>query len=153
MYSNATILAAVLNKVLQPLIVTFANSKMQSTAFVQGAENWVRATGLVSGNWSIMSELSPLIQPITGSIVQPMLTKYLANVPDDAIPAMAHNFIDEAIKVGELTILEGYITFEKADLSEIKRLLNINLPHKTGAEGYIVKTEAEDEPIEMEEVA
>ncbi len=140
MATNAQILSALLNHFVQPIITTLAGSKLQSMGVFQGIENKIRSTGWVSGNWSMMGELAPFIQPITGSIVEPMLNQYLSQIPNEAIPALAHNVVDKAIENGELSIFEGFITFESAELNELKRLLNINMPITIQESGYVIKT-------------
>lgn len=142
-YTNSQILAAVLNKWLQPVVLQLSKAKMASFPFVQTIENKVKHIGFVSPNWSLTQELAPMIEPITNSIVQPMLNKYLANVPDEAIPAMAHGIIDKALAAGKLELMEGKLIFEKDDLTELKMLLNYNLPLKE-TEGYKVITSQEE---------
>lgn len=138
-YTNSQILSAVLNKWLQPVVLQLSQAKMSSFPFIQAIENKVKNIGFVSPNWSITQELSPLIEPITNSIVQPMLNRYLANVPDEAIPAMAHGIIDKAMANGSLELMEGKVIFDKEDLVELKKLLDYNLPlDKT--EPYRVRT-------------
>lgn len=138
-YTNAQILSAVLNRWLQPVVLQLSQAKMQSFGFVQAIENKVKSTGWVSPNWNLTKELSPIIEPITNSIVQPMLNKYLSNVPDEAIPAMAHGIVDKAMADGQLELMEGKFVFEKEDLQELKNLLNYNLPLPQET-GYVVKT-------------
>lgn len=138
-YTNSQILSAVLNKWMQPVVKQLAESKMQSFSFVQAIENKVRSTGWVSPNWSLTRELSPMLEPLTNSLVQPMLNKYLSNVPDEAIPAMAHGIVDKAISDGKLELMEGKLIFDREDLEELKKLLNYNLPLQD-KEDYVVKT-------------
>lgn len=138
-YTNSQILSAVLNKWMQPVVRQLAESKMQSFSFVQAIENKVRSTGWVSPNWSLTRELSPMLEPLTNSLVQPMLNKYLSNVPDEAIPAMAHGIVDKAISDGKLELMEGKLIFDREDLEELKKLLNYNLPLQD-KEDYVVKT-------------
>lgn len=142
-YTNAQILAAVMNKWLQPVVLQFSQMKMSSFPFVQALETKMKNTGWVSPNWSLTRELAPMIEPITNSIVQPMLNRYLANVPDEAIPAMAHGIIDSAMANGKLELMEGKLIFDKEDLTELKNLLNYNLPLKE-TEEYKVKTSSSD---------
>lgn len=142
-YTNSQILSAVLNKWLQPVVIQLSQAKLASFPFVQAIENKVKNIGFVSPNWSLTQELSPLIEPITNSIVQPMLGKYLANVPDDAIPAMAHGIVDKALANGKLELMEGKLIFDKEDLTELKKLLEYNLPLKQEVE-YHVKTTPEE---------
>ena len=140
MYTNAQILSAVINKWSQPLIKTLLGSKVQSLGFIQALENKVRSMGWVSPNWSMMAELSPIMEGVTGSIMTPVLNKYLSMVDDASIPQMAHDIVDEALKQGKLSILEGKVELETEDLIELKNLLNYNLPIKEG-QTYKVITE------------
>ena len=140
MYRNADILSAVLNKWAQPLIGTFINSHVQSIPFVQGIQNKIRSMGWVSPNWSLFTELSPLMESVTGNIVAPMISKYVSQIDDASIPKMAHGIVDNAIKNGELSLFEGKVVFEESDLKQLKRLLELNLPYNP-AEDIIIKTE------------
>lgn len=76
-------------------------------------------------------------------MMEPFLTKYISNIPDEAIPSTAHAIVDKAISDGELKILDGYITLEEDDLNRLKNLLNWNLPIKEDY-SYKVKTSQED---------
>lgn len=78
------------------------------------------------------------MEPITRGMVQPMLEGYLKNVPDEAIPEIAHGVVDKALEKGELSFFEGKITFDREDLEELKKLLNYNLPIRKNEE-YEVK--------------
>lgn len=140
MYTNAQILSAVINKWSQPLIKALLGSKVQSIGFIQALENRVKSSGWVSPNWSMIAELSPIMESVTGSIMTPVLNKYLSMVDDASIPQMAHDIVDEALKQGKLSILEGKIELETEDLIELKNLLNYNLPIKEG-QTYKVITE------------
>lgn len=146
-YTNSQILSAVLNKWLQPVVLQFSQMKMAAFPFVQAIENKVKSIGFVSPNWSLTQELSPMIEPITNSIVQPMLNRYLANIPDEAIPAMAHGVVDKAIANGKLELMEGKLIFDKEDLDKLKKLLDYNLPLKN-AEEYTVRTSAYEDKTE-----
>ena len=130
MFSNAQILSAVLNKWAQPLIKTLLSGKFQSIGFVQGIENKVRSMGWVSPNWSLTAELSPIMEGVTGSIITPVLNKYLSSLEDASIPQMAHDIVDNALKNGKIELLEGKIIIEREDLENLKKLLNYNLPFK-----------------------
>ena len=140
MFTNAQILSAVLNKWAQPFIKTILSSKVNSIGFLQNIETKIRATGWVAPNWQLMQDLSPMIDSITGSIVTPMLTKYISQLDDASIPQMAHNIVDDALKNGSLSLFDGKIVFEQDDLQELKKLLNCNLPIKA-EDVYQVRTE------------
>ena len=140
MVTNAKILSAVLNKWAQPLIGAFIGGNIQSIPFVQGLQNKIRSMGWVSPNWSILSEISPLMESVTGSIIAPMLGQYLSMMNDEDIPKMAHSFVNEALKNKELSLFEGKVVFEEADLRNLKRLLELNLPYNP-EDDVIIKTE------------
>lgn len=144
-YSNSQILSAVLTRFLQPVIQMYGGDKFASLPAIKLIENKVKSMGIVSGNWSLMKELSPLVENVSEKLVTPILNNYLSKMDDVQLPYIAHSIVDSALKNGELSLLEGTIEIEEADLKELKRLLNINLPLKT-EDVYIVK-EAE----EMEE--
>lgn len=147
-YTNSQILAAVLNKWLQPVVLQFSQAKMASFPMVQAIENKIKSTGWVNPNWNLTSELSPMIQPITNSILQPVLNRYLVNVPDESIPAMAHGIIDQAIANGQLELMDGKLVFEREDLEELKKLLNYNLPLKHEQEYKVITSPQEAQQTE-----
>lgn len=140
MVTNAKILSAVLNKWAQPLIGAFIGGNIQNIPFVQGLQNKIRSMGWVSPNWSILSEISPLMESVTGSIIAPMLGQYLSRINDEDIPKMAHSIVNEALKNKELSLFEGKVVFEEADLRSLKRLLELNLPYNP-EDDVIIKTE------------
>ena len=139
-YTNAQILAAVINHWAAPLITSIIESNISTMPFVANIENKVRSTGWVSQNWSITKELSPLMGNMSSAIVEPILAQYIGNMPDAAIPNVAHTFVDNALKDGKLELMEGKVTFEQEDLEQLKRLLNLNLP-STAGQSYEVKVE------------
>ena len=147
-YTNAQILSAVLNRWLQPVVQQLAGQRLASLPLFAGIENKIRSTGWVRPTWSLAAELAPFMQEITGTMVEPLLGQYLSKVPDEAIPSMAHSITDKAIAEGVLSLFDGNVTFEAADLQELKKLLEYNLPLKADGR-YKVKTEAEPdfEPV------
>jgi hypothetical protein len=140
MYTNSQILAAVVSQWLQPLIGSVVAGKVGNIPMLGAAENWVKNLGIVSPNYSIMRDLMPIIGGASDVIIVPMLNKYLSMMDDASLPAMAHGIVDQAIENGELSLAEGYLTFEEPDLKRLKRLLELNLPLPAEV-GYIVKTE------------
>lgn len=140
MYTNSQILAAVVSQWMQPLIGSFVGSKIGNIPMLGAAENWVKNLGIVSPNYSIIKDLMPIIGGASDVIVVPMLNKYLSMMDDASLPAMAHGIVDKAIENGELSLAEGFVTFEEPDLKRLKRLLELNLPLPAEV-GYIVKTE------------
>lgn len=127
-YSNRQILAAVLNKWAQPALRQLAGQRLSSLPFMANIEAKIKQTGWVSPMWNLGGEISPLVQGLSSSIVEPLLVKYLQGVPDDALPQLAHGIVNDAIKNGGLTLFEGTVEFEVEDLEELKKLLRYNLP-------------------------
>ena len=140
MITNARILGAVLNKWAQPLVASFIGANIQNVPFVQGLQNKVRSMGWVSPNWSFMSELSPLMESVTGNIIAPMIERYVSGMDDASIPKVAHSIVDDALKHGELSLFEGKVVFERSDLEQLKRLLVLNMPLNPDDE-VTIKTE------------
>lgn len=140
MWSNRQILAAVLNKWLQPAIIQVASGKLSKLPFVGNIEAKIKSLGWVSPMWSMGSEIAPLFNGLSSSLVEPIIAKYLQGIPDEAIPQMAHSFVNDAIKNGGLNLFEGNVVFEVEDLEELRTLLRYNLPI-TENETYQVKTE------------
>lgn len=128
MINNAYKLSAVLTQWINPVMQQFAAGRMASLPFVQLIENKVKSSGWVSPAWSLASEISPLLNNVSCALVQPLLQRYISSVPDEQLPKMAHSIVDEAIKQGSLSLMEGRVVFEKEDLEELKQLLNYNLP-------------------------
>ena len=144
MYSNAQKLAAVLNKWAQPAIQGLLGTRLGQLPFIANIDAKLRSTGWVSPMWSISKEISPLLDGLASSLVEPMLARYLQGIPDEAIPELAHKVVEDAIRNGGLSLFEGKVEFETDDLEELRTLLRYNLPvpEKTGS--YEVLTE---EPI------
>ena len=140
MYTNRQILAAVLNKWLQPALQQMASTKLMQLPFLANIEAKVRSTGWVSPMWSMANEVAPLLGGVTTQLVEPMISQYLQGIPDQAIPKMAHQLVENAIAQGQLTLFEGNVVFELCDLEELQKLLKYNLPIKE-EECYQVKTE------------
>ena len=140
MYSHAQILAAVVSQWMQPLLGDIVASKVGNVPFLGAAENWVKNLGIVSPNYSIMRDLSPIIGGLSEVMITPVLNRYLSAVDDKALPAMAHGIVDKAIENGEMSLAEGFLIIEEPDLRRLKRLLELNLPLQK-EDCYIVKTE------------
>ena len=141
MYSNAEILSAVLVKWSQPAIQSLLSGRLSSLPMIAGLENKVKSTGWVSPMWSLAGELSPITENLSTRVITPILSNYLSRVPDNMIPAMAHEIVDSAIKGGNLSLFEGKVEFEKEDLEELKMLLKYNLPIAENGKDYEVITQ------------
>ena len=140
MYTNRQILAAVLNKWMQPALQQLAGAKLMRLPFLANIEAKVKSTGWVSPMWSMANEVTPLLGGVVSQVVEPMIAEYLKGIPDQAIPKMAHQLVENAMKQGQLTLFEGNVVFELCDLEELHKLLKYNLPI-TENECYQVKTE------------
>ena len=140
MYSNAQILSAVLVKWLEPAITQFGGGKIMSIPALSAIQNKIRSTGWVSQNWSMINELSPIVNKVGGMIVEPIITNMVSKYPDSDLPRIAHGIVDAAIENNGLTIFEGNISFDTDDLRKLKRLLDYNMP-VSDASGYVVKTQ------------
>jgi hypothetical protein len=132
MASNAQILAAIVNKWAQPMMAPFLSSWVEGMPAVAAIQNKVRSMGWVSPNWSLMAELSPLVEGASGSliapIIAPIIAQYLSGLDDSSIPQMAHGIVDAALEKGELRLMDGKVIIERSDLDHLKRLLDNNLP-------------------------
>lgn len=143
MWSNRQILAAVLNKWLQPALSQMASTKLMQLPFLANIEAKVKSTGWVSPMWSMANEVAPLLGGVTTQLVEPMISQYLQGIPDQAIPKMAHQLVENAMKQGQLSLFEGNVVFELCDLEELQKLLKYNLPIKE-EECYKVKLNEEE---------
>ena len=133
-YKNSQILAAVVSEWARPAISQIAAGNLM----LQSLQATIGSMGLVSGNYSLQADIEPMIQPVVNALVTPMLAKYFGNIPEESIPQMAHDVVEQLRYKGPLSILEGVITFDEEDLDELADLLQKNLPvEKT--QGYQVK--------------
>ena len=139
MYSNVEILSAVIAKWIQPLITSIATANMSKMPFIGNIEAKIKASGWVSPNWNIANELSPFMPSVSQALIKPALLNALSGVSDDQVPAFAYGIVDTAIEKGSLEILDGNVKFDKNDLLQLRRLLELNLPLPT--ESYKVKEE------------
>ena len=146
-YTNAQILSAVLSNFLEPLvnpiITQLANNGIGNMPAVRMIENKIKSWGIVNPNWTLANELTPFTDIVFGKVISPMINKYVSQLPDEAIPKMAHGIVDKAISNGEMSILDGYITLDIDDLKRLKNLLNWNLPLDNTEEYTVITSETE----------
>lgn len=139
MHSNREILGAVLARWLEPVASgLFSNKLLAGMPVVQAIDAKIKSTGWVSQNWSIASEIEPLVGGAASAFVAPMLTEMMAGVPDEAIPEMARSTVSRALQMGELSLFEGKVTFDRNDLQRLERLIELNLP-ASDPDAYQVK--------------
>lgn len=145
MYSNREILAAVLAQWVQPAIQSIASSKMMQLPFFANMEAKIKSTGWVSPMWNMGGELAPLLGGISQQLVEPMLNAYLGNIPDEAIPGLAHTVVENAISNNGISLFEGNVVFEREDLEELRKLLRYNLPKVEAKRYEVIKEQKEEE--------
>lgn len=127
MATNAQIMAAIVNKVAQPIVMAYMNELLGANGFVQMLENKVKSMGIVSPQWRIINELAPFGEVISGAMVVPFLTSLMQGV-DEQLPMLARDFIRKAKEQGSISLLEGKIILDKHDINEMERLIENNLP-------------------------
>jgi hypothetical protein len=127
MATNSQIMAAIVNKVAQPIVMMYMSELLATNGFVQMAENKVRNMGIVSPQWRLVNELAPFGEVISGAMVVPFLSSLMSGV-DDQIPALARDFIKAAKAKGQVSLLEGKILLDAHDIAEMERLIENNLP-------------------------
>lgn len=127
MATNAQIMAAIVNKVAQPIVMAYMNELLGTNAVVQMLENKVKSMGIVSPQWKIINELAPFGEVISGAMVVPFLSQLMDGV-EEQIPMLARDFIKTAREQGQISLLEGKILLDKYDIDLMERLIESNLP-------------------------
>ena len=127
MATNAQIMAAIVNKVAQPIVMMYMNELLVTNAVVQMLENKVKSMGIVSPQWKIINELAPFGEVISGAMVVPFLSQLMDGV-EEQIPMLARDFIKTAREQGQISLLEGKILLDKHDIDLMERLIESNLP-------------------------
>lgn len=137
--TNAQILSAVILKWGEPILPAVINTAISGySAKLLPVEKFLKNWGLAPEQWSIGAELNNLIGIGGTNVFRPYVDSFFSRLPDSAIPAIAHNYVDQAIKTGSLPLFGGRITFDKEDLVELKKYLECNLPYNSQEE-YVVK--------------
>lgn len=140
--TNKEILTAVLFEWLKPVIPAIMGNKIANNQVVGMFENWIKNTGIAPANWSIMQDITPLIQRAEYNIIMPFIMRKLDKMPDEYIPQMAHGIVDSAISNGSLNLFGGYVKFSESDLKELKSYLDCNLPYTSTNLYKVIKPEA-----------
>lgn len=125
---------------MQPALAQLAGAKLMRLPFLANIEAKIKSTGWVSPMWSMANEVTPLLGGVVTQVVEPIIADYLQGIPEQAIPKMAHQLVENAMKQGQLSLFEGNVVFELCDLEELHKLLKYNLPI-VEEECYNVKTE------------
>lgn len=127
-YTNSQKLAAVVSEWARPAVSQIAACNLMRLPVLQSLQATIGSLGLVSGDYSLQTDIAPLIQPVVNALAAPMLSRYFDNIPDERIPQVAHDIVEQLRFKGPLSILEGTITFEEEDIDELADLLDKNLP-------------------------
>ena len=127
-YKNSQILAAVVSEWARPAISQIAAGNLMRLPMLQSLQATISSLGIVSGNYALQKDIEPLIQPIVNSLITPMLARYFGQIPEESIPQMAHDIVEKMRNNGQVSVLEGMVTFDEEDITELSDLLDKNLP-------------------------
>ena len=127
-YKNSQILAAVVSEWARPAISQLAAGNLMRLPMLQSLQATISSLGIVSGSYALQKDIEPLIQPIVNSLITPMLARYFGQIPEESIPQMAHDIVEKMRNNGPVSVLEGMVTFDEEDITELSDLLDKNLP-------------------------
>ena len=127
-YKNSQILAAVVSEWARPAISQIAAGNLMRLPMLQSMQATISSLGIVSGSYALQKDIEPLIQPIVNSLITPMLARYFGQIPEESIPQMAHDIVEKMRNNGPVSVLEGMVTFDEEDITELSDLLDKNLP-------------------------
>lgn len=129
MWTNAQKLAAVVTEWARPAVLQIASGKLTQLPMFNSLQGVMMSSGLVGQGYSLAEDIKPLMRPVVDALIEPTLAQYMGNIPDEAIPQVARNIVDK-IKAdgGTLSVFDGLLTFEEADITELDELLQKNLP-------------------------
>ena len=127
-YKNSQILAAVVSEWARPAISQIAAGNLMRLPMLQSLQATISSLGIVSGSYALQKDIEPLIQPIVNSLITPMLARYFGQIPEESIPQMAHDIVEKMRNNGPVSVLEGMVTFDEEDITELSDLLDKTLP-------------------------
>lgn len=127
-YTNSQKLAAVLSEWARPAISQIASSKIAELPFMMSLQSTIDGLGIVGNGYSIVSDISPFIQPVIDSMITPMMERYFKNIPDEAIPKTARAIVEQMKTQKNVSLLNGLLVLEPSDVEELEKLLAKNLP-------------------------
>ena len=127
-YKNSQILAAVVSEWARPAISQIAAGNLMRLPMLQSLQATISSLGIVSGSYALQKDIEPLIQPIVNSLITPMLARYFGQIPEESTPQMAHDIVEKMRNNGPVSVLEGMVTFDEEDITELSDLLDKNLP-------------------------
>lgn len=138
-FSNAQILAAVVTEWLRPAISQIASGKISSMSFMQNLQTSIIGYGLVGRSYNIATDIRPMAEPFINALMLPIIEGKLSQVPDQAIPQLAYNILEQMESQEKYTILDGLVTFEREDIEELRSLLEKNLPLQESENYRVIK--------------
>ena len=127
-YKNSQILAAVVSEWARPAISQIAAGNLMRLPMLQSLQATISSLGIVSGSYALQKDIEPLIQPIVNSLITTMLSRYFGQIPEESIPQMAQDIVEKMRNNGPVSVLEGMVTFDEEDITELSDLLDKNLP-------------------------
>jgi hypothetical protein len=114
------------------------NSDKLAAVLYRWLEPSLPQLGGLMGRNKVLAVFAPLATSLTASTAVPLIKSFIAGMPDDTLPLVAHSIVATAMKQGHLDIWD--IVFDTADLRRLKQLLDLNLPLPAeAAEIYKVK--------------
>lgn len=127
-FSNAQKLAAVVSEWARPAIAQIATEKIVALPWMAELQQSMMNVGLVGNGYRITQDIQPILIPAVNALITPMLEQQFGRVPDSAIPQMARDIVKQWQHQGSVRLLDGLITLEERDISELKDLIEANLP-------------------------
>lgn len=138
-FSNSQILAAIVAEWSRPAISQIAADKLSKISWIKSLQSGIQSLGIFDGNYDISKDLQPIMIPAIDAIIEPMLQAQFAKIPDNVIPEMARNIVNNMEKAGSVSLLNGLVVLDKADFADLRKLLDANLPIKESNNHYKVK--------------
>lgn len=128
-FTNAQKLAAIVSEWARPAISQVASSKISSFGWMKSLQGSIMSLGLTGSSYNIVNDIQPLVDPVLKAMIEPLLTEQFSKIPDAAIPHIARNIVERLGENGSISLLDGLVVLEKADMEELKGLVEKNLPY------------------------
>lgn len=131
-YSNLNKLVAILTEWLRPMLNAIAGTRLNALPNISAANAWVRKFFPVKADYSIVNDLSFLVNPLIEQMLQSTVSSKIAslNIQDSEIPNFVLSVInsakEEIAKKGKLTLF-NIVELESADIENLEVLINKNL--------------------------
>lgn len=106
---------------------------------MQNLQTSIIGYGLVGRSYNIATDIRPMAEPFINALMLPIIEGKLSQVPDQAIPQLAYNILEQMESQEKYTILDGLVTFEREDIEELRSLLEKNLPLQESENYRVIK--------------